>query len=320
VLQGTLVPVRVTERPKKQAIAIDWPEAIYTELESQWRFALGGQEYSLAELSIDLVRPGTEGALRFAIISGTDHAEFQLEFVGDGEDTDYHFVSLRDTAVMIKYGGAAQPRSVEGFFYDHPPVIWFADGSSLEGDQYIELRAGQPPFDRTRIVVWDWSGVDIQKESQGDARARDTIQAKTIRELLQSDYDVIFDDDAPGEAADIVCIRMIGSFAAPKGIEVEFYHCKYSAEVAPGARIGDLYEVCGQAQKSIWWASSPSKKSDLFTHLLRREKEKLAKGRPTRLERGTEEKLLTIREISRVDAANGSLINRTLPGASSRAV
>jgi hypothetical protein len=97
VLQGTLVPVRVTERPKKRAIAIDWPEAVYTELEGQWGFAFAGREYSLAELSIDLVGTGTEGAPRFAITSETDQAEFQLEFVGDGGDTDFRFVSRGET-------------------------------------------------------------------------------------------------------------------------------------------------------------------------------------------------------------------------------
>jgi hypothetical protein len=101
-----------------------------------------------------------------------------------------------------------------------------------------------------------------------------------------------------GEAADIVAIRVIGGLENPSRVEVEFYHCKYSAEATPGHRIRDLYEVCGQAQKSIWWAGSLMKKADLITHLMRRESDRIAQGRPSRLERGTTEILLTIKEIA----------------------
>ena len=34
-----------------------------------------------------------------------------------------------------------------------------------------------------------------------------------------------------------------------------FYHCKGAAEPRAGARVEDVYEVCGQAQKSVAWAS-----------------------------------------------------------------
>jgi hypothetical protein len=97
-----------------------------------------------------------------------------------------------------------------------------------------------------------------------------SIQASVIRELKTRDYVMIVDDDGKGEAADVVAIRFDGDHAAPSSINVEFYRCKYSPEATPGQRIKDLYEVCGQAQKSIHWMSSPEKKTDIFTHLLRR--------------------------------------------------
>ena len=66
-------------------------------------------------------------------------------------------------------------------------------------------------------------------------------------------------------------MRLTGEHTAPTSIDVELYHCKYSHESTPGQRISDLYEVCGQAQKSISWMFSSEKRTDLFTHLLRRE-------------------------------------------------
>ena len=113
-------------------------------------------------------------------------------------------------------------------------------------------------------------------------RTSDSIQAKVIATLMNGDYDMIIDDDGKGEAADVVTITLIGDAAAPSRIDVEFYHCKYSLAAAAGRRIYDLYEVCCQAQKSISWMSSHDKRTDLFTHLLRRE----ARRQETSLRRG----------------------------------
>jgi hypothetical protein len=126
------------------------------------------------------------------------------------------------------------------------------------------------------------------------------VQARVVRTLLNRDYDMIFDDDARGEAADVVAISLIPDGAAPAGIEVEFYHCKYSGGAAPGHRVDDLYEVCGQAQKSIAWISSHEKSTDLFTHLLRREARRQDTGGGSRFERGDSELLSMIREVSRL--------------------
>jgi hypothetical protein len=111
---------------------------------------------------------------------------------------------------------------------------------------------------------------------------------------------MIVDDDGKGEAADVITIKLVGNVAAPTRIDVEFYHCKYSQAAAAGHRIEDLYEVCGQAQKSIAWMSSHDKRTDLFTHILRREARREDAEGATRYEKGDGELLLTIREMSRL--------------------
>jgi hypothetical protein len=155
-----------------------------------------------------------------------------------------------------------------------------------------------PPYDRQRIATWDWAGVDIRKESQGTAKDADSVQAAVVRKLMRDDYDVIFDDDDAGEAADVVAIRLVGDPAHPTQIDVEFYHCKFSLKARPGARVDDLYVVCGQAQTSIRWMSSAEKRTDLFTHLLRRDAERTASHRVSRFERGDPALVATLREMS----------------------
>jgi hypothetical protein len=301
VLQGTLVPTIIMQRPDRMPLSIDWPESVYTEYENNWFCSLGDTEYSMSELSINLVNPTLGGPLRFEIAAEDARVEFELELLGEEGHENFRFVRRGETRSDVKHGRGAQTNSLASFFYEDPPVIWFADGSSLEGNQYIVLRSPKPLFNSHRAIAWDWTGVDITSESQGEQRQQNTIQARVIRELMQSEeYSVVFDDDGSGELADVVTIRVVGGLDAPTKIEIGLYHCKYSQQASPGHRVHDFYEVCGQAQKSIWWAASPLKKGDLLTHLMRRESLRVDKARPTRFERGSIDTLQTIREIAHV--------------------
>lgn len=300
VLRGTLVAKSILVRPAKMPVSVDWPEEIYTDSEAMWLFVIGNEEYTLSGLSLEIVSPGIDGTLRFAVASETERAELELELFEAAEVLNYRFVVCGTMDVQVRRGEGAEAENATNFFYNHPPVIWFSDGSSLEGNQYVELKNVYPPYDTTKIQAWDWTGVDIRKESQGERKEWDSVQARVIRELRTRDYHMIVDDDGKGEAADIVAIRLVGDTAAPSCVDVEFYHCKYSQESTPGQRIKDLYEVCGQAQKSISWMSSPEKRTDLFTHLLRREAHRKEVGTSSRYEVGDEELLQTIREMSRL--------------------
>lgn len=300
VLSGTLDASTIRERPVKMPICIDWPEEMYTSPEYGWFAIFGDTEYSMDELSLEMVSPSMDGPLRFVVASESEEATMELEFFAAADIPNYRFVSRGGRNLRFRRGERAEARNAVDFFYDDPPVIWFSDGSALEGVQHVELKGEGPRYDPAQIRVWDWDGVNIRKESQGEQREWDSIQAKVVRELRQDGFDVIFDDDARGEAADVVAIRLVGNKAAPSRIEVEFHHCKFSKADEPGGRVEDLYEVCGQAQKSVCWMFSPDKRTDLFSHLLRREARRRDAGKPSRFELGDGELLQTIREMSRV--------------------
>jgi len=111
---------------------------------------------------------------------------------------------------------------------------------------------------------WIKLGIDITKESQGKQKATDSIQYHMIEQLKKEDYSIIFDDDSAGEIADIIGVKMDET---NNTINVDLFHCKYSSGDVAGARVKDLYEVCGQAQKSIQWRSRGYK---IFEHIVRR--------------------------------------------------
>jgi hypothetical protein len=102
---------------------------------------------------------------------------------------------------------------------------------------------------------------------------------------------VDFDDDETGEAADVIAIRVESD-----RLIVRFLHCKYSHGANPGARVSDLYEVCGQAQRSVYWKGQPE---ELIAHMLHRESRRVTRGGVSRFERGNAKQLKAIGKRTR---------------------
>ncbi len=285
VLRGTLVPRLVDKRPDVTPIAVEWPECVYHESETTFALEFGGEQAYLCEADIALNKPGTSGPLRLDVFTDSQRSTVNLEIFKTGEVIDYRFVQTSGPATVMRRGGTAV--SLAEFFTEHPPMIWFANGASLRGHELVELKKQPEPFPKGRIETWAWKGVDIREESQGANRSKSSIQYRVIKELKKRSFSVVFDDDSSGEAADVVAIH-----EAKQGLEIEFWHCKYSSESQPGARIADMYEVCGQAQKCIRWIERPI---ELLNHLLRREDLR----QTTRFDVGTKDDVWRILEKSR---------------------
>ena len=252
----------------------------------------------LFRTDIGLKEPSQKGDLLFEVTTGDARATFVQTLAGG-----LGFSLREGQRVLIKRGSMQSP--LEEFFAENPPVIRFADGSFLEGSEYVSHRHEFEPYPRETIEAWDWTGTNITQESQGITKRSSSIQYRVIQKLRSGDFDVIYDDDGPGEAADVVAVRM-GQGKGP--ITVEFYHCKFSKEPVPGGRTSDLYEVCGQAQKSIHWLEpgrpepgrpEPGRRQGLFGHLLRRKSREGDSGAVSRLEKGDETLLQTLERMSK---------------------
>src|SRR5207244_976381 len=125
------------------------------------------------------------------------------------------------------------------------------------------------------IQALDWSGVPITQESKWkNGQVRPTsVQGRLIDERVNAFNMFVIDDDDAGEAADVVEIS-----EAAREFVFRLYHCKYASAAEPGARVKDLYEVCGQAVRSARLAANPQA---VIRHLERRETPGLLHGRPT---------------------------------------
>ncbi len=300
VLRGTLIPRMVEARPASVAIGVDWPTELLDHIESATTVIFSAtSEERLTNVSIELTEFSATAPLVIRVASPSNEVLIRMNFVGNGATADFSFSYEQAARAHIHRG---KTYDLCDFFTEFPPTFWFADGSRLDGNMHTELRTAASLFSRDRLQAVDWNGIDIRKESQREERRTDSVQYRAIEILRgESDYDVLFDDDSKGEAADIVGIR-VDNRTAPRLITVDLVHCKYSIGDAAGARIDDMYEVCGQAQRSVMWLHNRDRRTDLFAHLLKREASRIEGGRPSRFEVGTNERLVEIREISRTCA------------------
>ena len=94
------------------------------------------------------------------------------------------------------------------------------------------------------------------------------------REYIDAGFEVVFDDDHAGEAADIVCLK-----EEQNHIRLVLLHCKFAGGEDAGRRVKDVVEVCSQAVRSAKWKW---RFRDLLRHIAGREERLRTDERNTR--------------------------------------
>lgn len=294
VLSGTLVPEVIASRPTVVPYRIDFPIEIEEELRGSISVRTSLYDSRLFLLDIGLSVFDDTSDISFFV--GSD--DFKEEFTLIIGTADFSINHKSGDSIKIQVGRSSET-TLQEFFQENPPRIWFVDGSSLEGNLLVKLKDATPAtFPSDSITAWDWTGVDIRKESQGVAKEADSIQYHLISKLKAADkYALIFDDDGSGEVSDVIAIQ---EDSANKRLIFELYHCKFSGANKPGARVDDLYAVCGQAEKSNRWASDAK---SLIDRLRKRERDRTGKGNPSRFEVGDNKLLFTLKNKLKVYSA-----------------
>jgi superfamily II DNA or RNA helicase len=237
----------LTTRPNLRPFTIEWPDLVYQESLSFGLFDKEDQYFSLNDSSLQLHEPSINGNIQFSVATIKFVCVFSLSI----NDQGYKIVPSKGPKIFL---GNKKRLSLENWFTENPPTIYFIDGSFLvDGNQYTKLGQSLRVFDFRRIETIDWiaEGVDIKSESEGiDRHKKTSIQYYLINKLVKSNYDIVFNDDDQDETADIVTLRVDD---ARNQVILELYHCKFSSETKPGCRLADLYTVLGQSQKNIRW-------------------------------------------------------------------
>lgn len=188
-------------------------------------------------------------------IAKTDQSRIRFNVVGDGLDYPINFtmedfctaVNGDDDRVQVVRGGTTT--TLIDYLNTFYPEFFTANGSVLSGNELFEPTQSAPPIAAGQLAVWLWDGVEIENETISKNGGM-TIHERVQKELESTDVDVIIYDHGTGELADFITLEKKDGI-----VFTSLYHCKGSGAAAAGARVEDLYEVCGQAQKSIAWAN-----------------------------------------------------------------
>lgn len=271
IIKEALVPELVADLPKKQCVWADWNEAIYLFSESNIEFHVGGRIYYLQDTSLSLVfEKCSDEKIVFALNclsrSSGDNKKYEISMrvAQDDHGDAVSMYQQEDVSVPITVVVGRKNMEIEDFFHRYEPSVFYVDGSCLSGNEYVELKTTPGAFPIDRIETWDWTGIHLEEESQGVGTINTaSVQYRVIEKIRNDGYCVIYDDDNAGEIADIVAMK-----EANDAIIIDLFHLKYAKEGKVSGRIDNLYEVCGQAQKSVHWKFRDSK--EFFKHLYRR--------------------------------------------------
>lgn len=286
VIGQFILPEPIKERPEGVLLAVEWPWEIHTRKADNVRLVY--QEKSCEMAYTDLV-PDTEattGPFRFTV--STDAWKVSYEASVDKGGLLYSPANPDEEVMVVK---ARSELRLSEWLNREGLLLTLNDDRIIDGNLLYRPTWDKEPFDRSTLQPLDWKDTRLNVESQTADRRPDSIQFKAISELKKevAPWDIILDDDGVGEIADVVAMRIDDN-----SFKIRFVHCKYSHGDAPGARVADLYEVCGQAQKSVIW-----RRSDLtpfFSTLLDRANKKQKRTGVSPVEAGDIRKLYELRD------------------------
>lgn len=290
VLSNVVKARRIASRPALVPVMVSWPEGFLSEAEDQIEIELGPEKAPFFECEATIVSYTDEGPLEFDIVAGAERATFEVVL----SDERAEFRQNKGPSAFASVRGNRKP--LAEWFNQDPPIIHFANGDFLVFNELFELPRGEErqAFDPAKVAAWSWDGINLRKESQGPEKAADSIQRRVIERILGGafgEFDIVFDGDGTGEVADIVALKRVG-----QELQVLLVHCKHSSADKAGARIDDLYAVCGQAQKSVHWREAPRR---LLKHLLHQEDLRVRTGKASRFERGIRHNVQQLANASR---------------------
>jgi superfamily II DNA or RNA helicase len=290
VIRNFLVPEDLDARPKAVLLGVEWPWEVLASSSEQLKLSHSGRPYPMVDVDL---RPRDEeetGPLRFWVGTDAWTVGYEADFT---EGRLIYRCSEPDEIEVGTSRSGAFPLSV--WLTERDGLTFLLDRDRLiSNDKLYDPKQQVLPFPRKQLRALDWVGIDLHVESQGETKREDSIQARVIRELMQEKtWDVVVDDDGSGEIADVVALKVDG-----KSLLIHFFHCKYAGG-HPGARVADLYELCGQAQKSVAWRSRADV-APLFENLERRARRKQQRTNVSPFEVGDIAGLYKLREQARV--------------------
>lgn len=280
LIKHVLLPTVVDRLPDAELLTIEWPLEMLRQTEERIVFTDGNSEKSQVTFELRILAADrNRNAIEFELNEATSGRWGLFRFTLGGVE-EFRVEQIGQPVIRVAVGKIHT--TLEKYFSDYPPLFRFVDLSELDANLHI---VPQSPYDLSlsddRIEVWPWDGVDITKESiwKGNEKREDSIQWRVASNYVAAGFDIVFDDDASGEAADLVCMKQ-----REDHIQLALVHCKFSGGESSGERVKDVVEVSSQAVRSARWTY---KFLPLCYHIKAREESLRTEVRPSRFLKGS---------------------------------
>jgi len=306
VLAHFIRPQVVEARPPLVPLGLEWPWELFQSTTEEVCIDQHGSTWPLVDVALELTAHSTVGPISFKVSTPIGNDAYELDIASGA-------MQFRACGHEVYVRTRRSSRPLSEFLGQCGLTVHFEkDATVIPPGILLQSDRDLPPYAPANMEVLDWSGVDLRKESQGPYRDADSIQARVIEHLQTiGNWDLLIDDDGAGEIADVVAMRLREDV-----LHVRLVHCKFSSEASPGARIADLYEVCGQAQKSVRWKRGLGL---MFGHLIRREKNRKNRYGRTGIILGDGNKLYALEDESRYVRTEFSIVIAQ-PGLAKRSI
>lgn len=244
VTRDFLRPQRLLAPHTSHPISAQWGEQVQTRMTDHQYLVFGDLQVPVTFVDLNIVDIDAAGALTFELMSDAAAARYRLRVAPDLPG-GYAHEHVAGSIVLFKVG-TYDPVDLIEYLKRDPIIVRYADGTYSYNCYHIAPNLTGALFDKGRLEAWDWTGIPLNQESITFAGNTDTIQYRTY-ERIAEEFDVIFNDDGPGEAADLVCFKDVDE----KTIRLCLVHCKGAHGGRVSQDIRNFYVVCGQAQKNI---------------------------------------------------------------------
>ena len=269
-------------------IGVGWPSNVYKDFPRlEITTDNGVVECQILDLELQLRREAVMNEewfvdIEHANLEGSNRLKFTLEegrprfeWV-DGHGPDIQVRRNDDNVALIDY-------------LNHYPLAFFLDDySRLDGSTlHRNLQTSAIASDHLLHLNWRAANIKINIEfplGGVNFKSPTSVQCYLGADLIFSDAQVVFYDHGSGEMADFLTFKE----GAENSIVVGLYHCKGAGGPAPGDRVSDAYEVCGQVVKCLIWLKN---RELLRTRIMERQQ---STGGKSRLIKGARNDLLRI--------------------------
>ena len=281
--------------PDGMPIAIDWDDHIIENYSVKGIYLrTNSQDFHIYDCDLILSESPNSNSINFKLEFEGMVTTYSIVYESNTEGFLTYKISQVDGAPVHLINGTDKILDLVEYFNDDDncPVLYFSNGGVLTGNVYCIQNVNAASYDKELMRTYDWSGVDLSIESQDVERNPQSIQYKFAESIIDS-FDYLIDDDGSGEIADLVGFKILND-----KVVLHLFHLKYAKGGKIGADIGNLYELCGQAMKSLKWREN-DRIPQLFQHFMNREENRVNKyGRnASRFLKGDISEFVSLRNI-----------------------